>query len=99
MIWEKEDAEREAAGLPDPFAKFTDPLESDFIRARYKWDKEKKIFYMDLVTRNLERILVLILLLPYIELLIKSDYTFINGSCSFSRRSNTGLQPKASLRR
>ena len=38
-IWDKEDAEREAAGLPDPFAKFTSPLECDFIRARYKWDK------------------------------------------------------------
>ena len=39
--------EREAAGLPDPFAKFTNPLERDFIRARYKWDKEKKVFYTD----------------------------------------------------
>jgi hypothetical protein len=61
-IWAKEDAEREAVGLLDPFAKFTDPLERDFIRARYKWDKEKKIFYMDPVTRKLERILVIILL-------------------------------------
>ena len=43
-IWDKEDAEREAAGLPDPFAKFTNPLERDFIRARYKWDKEKRFF-------------------------------------------------------
>ena len=38
-IWDKEDVEHEAAGLPDPFAKFTNPLERDFIRARYKWDK------------------------------------------------------------
>ena len=43
-IWDKEDAEREATSLPDPFAKFTNPLERDFIRARYKWDKEKKVF-------------------------------------------------------
>ena len=33
-IWDKEDAEREAAGLPGPFAKFTNPLEHDFIRGR-----------------------------------------------------------------
>ena len=39
-IWDKEDAEHEAAGLPNP-------LERDFIRANYKWDKEKKIFYTD----------------------------------------------------
>ena len=38
-IWDKEDVEREAAGLPDPFAKFTNPLERDFIRARYKWER------------------------------------------------------------
>ena len=43
-IWDKEDAEREAAGIPDPFTKFTHPLEHDFIRARYKWDKEKRFF-------------------------------------------------------
>ena len=65
-IWDKEDAEREAAGLPDPFAKFTAPLERDFIRARYKWDKEKKVFYTDPITRKLIRILVIILLPPYI---------------------------------
>jgi hypothetical protein len=58
--------EREAAGLPDPFAKFTNPLERDFIRALYKWDKEKKVFYMDPITRKLIRILVIILLPPYI---------------------------------
>ena len=56
-IWDKEDAEREAAGLPDPFAKFTNPLERDFIRARYKWDKENKVFYMDQITRKLIRLL------------------------------------------
>ena len=33
-IWDKEDAEHEAVGLRDPFAKFTNPLERDFIRAR-----------------------------------------------------------------
>ena len=65
-IWDKEDAEREAAGLPDPFAKFTNPLERDFIRARYKWDKEKKVFYTDQITRKLIRLLVIILLPPYI---------------------------------
>ena len=52
-IWGKEDEEREAAGLPDPFTKFTNPLERDFIRALYKWDKEKKVFYMDQITRKL----------------------------------------------
>ena len=65
-IWDKEDAEHEATGLLDPFAKFTSPLEFDFIRARYKWDKEKKVFYMDNITRKLIRILVIILLPPYI---------------------------------
>ena len=65
-IWDKEDAEREAVGLPDPFTKFTNPLEHDFIRARYKWDKEKKVFYMDPIMTKLIRILVIILLPPYI---------------------------------
>jgi len=37
--------------------KFTNPLERDFIRARYKWDKEKKIFYMYQITRKLIRLL------------------------------------------
>src|ERR1041385_1424997 len=37
-IWEKENAEREAAGILDPLAEFTDPHEYDFMRARYKWD-------------------------------------------------------------
>ena len=53
-IWDKEDAEREAAGLPDPF---TNPLEHDFIRSRYKWDKEKKVFYTNKITRKLIRLL------------------------------------------
>jgi len=65
-IWDKEDAECEAAGIPAPFAKFTNPLERDFIRARYKWDKEKKVFYTDQITRKLIRLLVIILLPPYI---------------------------------
>ena len=34
-IWAKEDAERESHGIPDPLAEFTDPLEHDWIRARY----------------------------------------------------------------
>ena len=40
-----------------PFAKFTNPLEHDFIRARYKWDKEKKVFYTDKITRKFIRLL------------------------------------------
>ena len=62
--WAKEDAE--AAGMPDPFTKFTNPLERDFIRGCYKWDKEKKVFYTDQIMRKLIRILVIILLPPYI---------------------------------
>ena len=65
-IWDKEDAQREAAGIPYTFAKFTNPLECDFIRARYKWDKEKKVFYTDKITRKLIRLLVITLLPPYI---------------------------------
>ena len=41
-------------------------MERDFIRARYKWDKEKKVFYMDKITRKLIRLPVIILLPPYI---------------------------------
>ena len=66
-IWDKEDAKHEAVGIPYPFAKFTNPLECDFIRARYKWDKEKKVFHTDQITRRLIRILVIILLPPYIS--------------------------------
>src|SRR4051812_9702304 len=51
-IWDKEDAGREAMGIRDPFAKFTGLLEHDFIRTRYKWDRGKKIFYTDPVTRK-----------------------------------------------
>ena len=58
--------EREAVGIPDPVAKFTNPVERDFIRARYKWDKEKKVFYTDQIMRKLIRLLVIILLPPYI---------------------------------
>ena len=32
-------------------------MEHDFIRARYKWDKEKKVFYTDKITRKLIRLL------------------------------------------
>src|SRR4051812_45443602 len=46
-IWDKEDAEREAAGIPDPLAEFTDPQEYDFIRARYKWNSKKKVWSTD----------------------------------------------------
>ena len=65
-VWAKEDAERESHGIPDPLAEFTDPQERDFIRARYKWDKEKKVWYTDPITRKLIRLLVIILLPPYI---------------------------------
>ena len=65
-IWDKEDAEREATGIPDPYAEFTDPQERDFIRARHKWDKEKKVWYTDPITRKLIRLLEIILLPPYI---------------------------------
>ena len=56
--------------IPNSFVKFTNPLERDFIRARYKWDKEKKVFYTDQITRRLIRLLVIILLPPYIYLQI-----------------------------
>ena len=65
-IWDKEDTGCEAAGIPDPFVKFTNLLERDSIRARYKWDKEKKVFYTDQITSKLIRLLVIILLPPYI---------------------------------
>ena len=32
-------------------------MEHDFIRARYKWDKEKKVFYTNKITRKLIRLL------------------------------------------
>ena len=54
-IWEKENAEREAAGIPDPLAEFTDPQEHDFIRARYSWDPKEKVWSMDGPTRELMR--------------------------------------------
>ena len=65
-IWDKEDVEREAAGIPNLYVEFTSPQERDFIRARYKWDKEKKVWYTDPITRKLIRLLVIILLPPYI---------------------------------
>ena len=65
-IWDKEDTKCAAAGIPDPYAEFTDPQERDFIRARYKWDKEKKVWYTDQITRKLIRLLVIILLPAYI---------------------------------
>ena len=51
-IWAKEDAGHESLGIPNPLAKFTDPLEHDWIRARYKWDKEKKISFTRTRTRG-----------------------------------------------
>ena len=46
-IWAKEDAEPESLGIPDHLAEFTDPMEHDWIKARYKWEKVRKIFYTD----------------------------------------------------
>ena len=65
-VWAKEDAERERQGIPDPLAEFTDQQEHDFIRARFSWDPKKKIFFTDGPTRKFMRILVIILLPPYI---------------------------------
>jgi hypothetical protein len=64
-VWAKEDAERESHGIPDPLAEFTDPQERDWIRARYKWDPVKKIFYTDPNTREFMRLLVIVILPPY----------------------------------
>jgi len=55
----RSDAEREAAGIPDPLAEFTDQQEYDFIRARYKWDSKKKVWSTDAPTRELMRLLVI----------------------------------------
>ena len=46
-------------------AEFTDPLEHDWIRARYKLDKVKKIFYTDPNTREFMRLLVIVILPHY----------------------------------
>ena len=67
-IWDKENAEHEAAGIPDPLAEFTDPQERDFIRARYKWDPKNKVWSMDAPTRELMRLLVIIFFPHYISL-------------------------------
>ena len=61
----KEDAERESHRIPDPLAEFTDPLEHDSIRARYKSDKEKNLFYTDPLTRDFMRLLVIVILAHY----------------------------------
>ena len=66
-IWAKEDAEREAVGIPDPLAEFTDPRERDFIRARYKWDSKNKVWSTDAPTRELMRLLVIMIFPPYIS--------------------------------
>ena len=60
-IWEKENAEREDAGILDPLAEFTDPQEHDFIRARYKWDPKNKVWSTDAPTRELMRLLVIMI--------------------------------------
>jgi hypothetical protein len=65
-MWAKEDAEHERLGIPDPLAEFTDQQEHDFIRAQFSWDPKKKIFFTDTPTREFMRLLVIILLPPYI---------------------------------
>ena len=65
-VWAKEDTEGECLGIPDPLAEFTDQQEHDFITARFSWDPKKKIFFTDGPTRNFMRLLVIILLPPYI---------------------------------
>ena len=64
-VWAKEDAEHESHGIPDHLAEFTDPLDHDWIRAWYKWDKVKKLFYTDPNTREFMRLLVIVKLPPY----------------------------------
>ena len=64
-VWAKEDAECESHRIPDPLVEFTDPLEHDWIRARYKWDKVKKIFYTDPNMREFMRLLVMVILPHY----------------------------------
>ena len=64
-IWAKENAERESLGIPDPLSEFTDSLEHDWIRSRYKWDKVKKIFYTDPNTGEFMRLLVIVILPHY----------------------------------
>ena len=49
--WAKEDAEATSLGIADPLAEFTVPQERDIIRAWYRWDRVKKVFDTDAVTR------------------------------------------------
>src|SRR5664279_2026039 len=63
-MWDKEDAERERLQQPDPFAEFTDPLERNFIRARYRKHKETGEWVTDESTREFIRLLVIINLPP-----------------------------------
>ena len=66
-VWAKEDVERERLGLPDPLAEFTDQQEHDFIKAWFKWDPIKKEFYTNGPMREFMRLLVIIILPPYIS--------------------------------
>ena len=72
-VWAKEDAERESHEIPDPLVEFTDPLEHDWIRARYKWDKVRKIFYMNPNTREFMRFL-LIVILPHHHIIASNQF-------------------------
>lgn len=62
--WAKEDAERETHRIPDPLAEFTDLRERDWITARHKRDPVKKIFSTDQNTREIMRLLVIVVLPP-----------------------------------
>ena len=63
-IWDKEDAERESMGIPDPLAEFTVPQERDVLRAQYHWDPVRKVFETDAVTTDFMRLLVIFYLPP-----------------------------------
>ena len=65
-VWAKEDTECEHLGIPDPLAEFAEQQEHDFMRARFSWDPKKKIFFNDTPTREFMRLLVIVLLPPYI---------------------------------
>ena len=99
-IWDKEDVEREATGIPDPLAEFTDPQECDFIKARYKWDSKKKVWSTDVPMRELMKLLVknFHLILASHQVRIHIVVTFVNGPCFFRRKSNTSLMPKETHR-
>ena len=88
-VWAKEDDECESHGIPDPLAEFTDPLEHDWVRARYKWDKEKKLLYTHPITRDFMRLRVIVILPHY---LITASNQFNCKFCHISKPSMFLLQ-------